>query len=153
MTKLWNEMPMRSSCILKYVLWWRKVTCVHPNSYRFFFYSPERVRKTTPKKHIRGNDIKMGGSLRTIFTADCPVLLTFVAPLTESTKWTRDSRFCSIFNDDRDDDDSLLLQNTGPYYTALYTTYIHDAQRKFTCDTKSLETTTSTTLSSSATGG
>ena len=95
-----------------------KVRC-DPNSFRFlFFYSPERVRKTTPKKHIRGNDIKMGGSLRTIFTADCPAVL-LVAPLTESTKWTRDSRICSIFNDDNDDDDSLLSQNTGPYYTAL----------------------------------
>jgi hypothetical protein len=84
-----------------------------------FFYSPERVRKTTQKKHIRGNDIKMGGSLRTIFTADCPVLLMLVAPLTESTEWTRDSRICSIFNDVNDDGNSLLLQNTGPYYTAL----------------------------------
>jgi hypothetical protein len=47
--------------------------------------SPGRVRKTTAKKDIRASDIGMvvigSGSLCTIFTGDCPVVL-----VSESTK-------------------------------------------------------------------
>jgi hypothetical protein len=49
------------------------------------FDSPDRVRKTTAKKDIRASDIGTvvigDGSLCTIFTGDCPVVL-----VSESTK-------------------------------------------------------------------